>query len=65
MLETYIQTTYFDRIINRANLRLITMSSGQYELIRMKEASNVKSQSGLDLGVIVHGFTFPGFRLIR
>ena len=54
MLETYIQTTYFDRIIRRANLRLITMSSGQYELIRLKEADNAKSQSGLDLGVIDH-----------
>ncbi|MBR0149554.1 MAG: SMC family ATPase [Lachnospiraceae bacterium] len=54
MLETYIQTTYFDRIINRANLRLVTMSGGQYELIRMQEAANAKSQSGLDLGVTDH-----------
>lgn len=54
MLETYIQMTYFDRIIQRANLRLMMMSSGQYELIRMKEAANAKSQSGLDLGVIDH-----------
>ena len=54
MLETYIQTTYFDRIIRRANLRFLTMSGGQYELIRMKEAANVKSQSGLDLGVVDH-----------
>lgn len=54
MLETYIQMTYFDRIINRANLRLMTMSSGQYELIRLKEAANGRSQSGLDLGVIDH-----------
>ncbi len=53
-LETYVQTTYFDRIIERANLRLITMSGGQYELVRLKEASNTKSQSGLDLGVIDH-----------
>ncbi len=53
-LETYIQTTYFDRIINRANLRLLTMSGGQYELMRMKEAANAKSQSGLDLGVKDH-----------
>ena len=30
------------------------MSAGQYELVRMKEAANVKSQSGLDLGVIDH-----------
>lgn len=54
MLETYIQTTYFDRIINRANLRLITMTSGQYELIRLQEASKGNSKSGLDLGVIDH-----------
>ncbi len=52
MLETYVQTTYFDRIIRRANLRLVTMSGGQYELVRLKEADNAKSQSGLDLGVI-------------
>ena len=54
MLETYIQTTYFDRIINRANLRLITMSGGQYELIRLRVAENAQSQSGLDLGVVDH-----------
>ena len=54
MLETYIQMSYFDRIIRRANLRLITMSSGQYELTRLKEADNSRSKSGLDLGVIDH-----------
>ncbi len=54
MLETYIQMTYFDRIINRANLRFMTMSAGQYELIRMREADNAKSQSGLELNVIDH-----------
>ncbi len=54
MLETYIQTTYFDRIIQRANLRLVIMSGGQYELKRMQEAENARSQSGLDLGVVDH-----------
>lgn len=54
MLETYIQTTYFDRIISRANLRFMKMSGGQYELKRQDEASNSKSQSGLELGVIDH-----------
>ena len=29
-LETYVQMAYFDRILRRANLRLMTMSSGQY-----------------------------------
>ena len=54
MLETYIQTTYFDRIIARANLRFMKMSDAQYELKRLEEASNNRSQSGLDLGVIDH-----------
>jgi len=54
MLETYIQTTYFDRIINRANSRLLIMSGGQYELKRRKEAENNRSQSGLELDVIDH-----------
>ena len=54
MLETYIQTTYFDRIIDRANLRLLIMSDGQYELKRCEEAENNRSQSGLDLNVIDH-----------
>ncbi|MBQ6702715.1 MAG: SMC family ATPase [Clostridia bacterium] len=54
MLETYIQMTYFDRIIERANTRLIVMSGGQYELRRRLEAENNRSQSGLDLNVIDH-----------
>lgn len=54
MLETYIQMTYFDRIINKANLRLMTMSAGQYELVRLKDAVDGRSQVGLDLGVIDH-----------
>ncbi len=54
MLETYIQMTYFDRIIERANLRLMVMTGGQYELTRRKEASNNRSQSGLELDVIDH-----------
>lgn len=54
MLETYIQTTYFDRIISRANLRLMKMSGTQYELKRLSEALNNKGQSGLELGVIDH-----------
>ena len=29
-LETYIQMTFFDRILRRANLRFLVMSGGQY-----------------------------------
>ena len=54
MLETYVQTAYFDRIIKRANVRLMTMSDGQYELVRRAEAANKVQQSGLDLDVIDH-----------
>ena len=54
MLETYIQMAYFDRIINRANIRLISMTSGQYELIRKTSADNKRKQSGLELDVIDH-----------
>ena len=54
MLETYIQMTYFDRIISRANRRFLVMSGGQYELKRRIEAENNRSQSGLELDVIDH-----------
>ena len=51
MLETYVQMTYFDRIIARANTRLMVMSGGQYELKRRMEAENKTSKSGLELDV--------------
>lgn len=54
MLETYIQATYFERIINRANLRLMKMSDAQYELKRQERASNDRIKSGLELSVIDH-----------
>jgi len=54
MLETYIQMTYFDRILARANTRFMVMSGGQYELKRRIEADNNRSQSGLELDVIDH-----------
>lgn len=54
MLETYVQTRYFDRIIQRANTRFMIMSRGQYELRRADHAQNQRSQSGLDLDVTDH-----------
>ena len=53
-LETYVQMAYFDRILRRANLRLMTMSSGQYELKRRESPGNKKDKSGLELNVIDH-----------
>jgi len=52
MLETYIQMTYFDRIISKANTRLLVMTGGQYELKRRIEAQDKSSKSGLDLNVM-------------
>ena len=54
MLETYIQTAYFDRILGRANTRLLIMSGGQYELRRCARAGDNRSQTGLELEVIDH-----------
>lgn len=54
MLETYIQTTYFERILARANIRLQKMSGGQYDLKRREKADNKQSQSGLELDIIDH-----------
>ncbi len=54
MLETYVQTRYFDRIIQRANTRFMVMSCGQYELRRADRAQNQRSQSGLELDVTDH-----------
>ena len=54
MLETYIQTTYFDRILERANLRLRKMSGGQYDLKRRRAAANMRGQSGLELDIVDH-----------
>ena len=54
MLETYVQMSCFDRIIRRANLRLMVMSGNRYELARRKTAADLRSQSGLELDVIDH-----------
>ncbi len=53
-LETYVQMAYLDRILNRANTRLMVMSSGQYELIRKEDVRDSRSQVGLELDVVDH-----------
>ena len=54
MLETYVQMTYFQRIIARANTRLLSMTDGQYELRHRREVDNLRSQGGLELDVVDH-----------
>lgn len=54
MLETYVQMFYFDRILARANTRLMVMTGGQYELKRDESSADKRSQKGLDLNIIDH-----------
>ena len=42
------------RILRRANLRLLTKTSGQYELQRQENGSNKREKTGLELNVIDH-----------
>lgn len=53
-IEAYVQAAFFDRILIRANRRLMVMTDNQYELKRREEAENNRSQSGLELDVIDH-----------
>lgn len=59
--ETYVQTSYFERILRRANIRLQKMTNGQYDLIRRVDELGKRSQVGLDIDVFDHynGTTRP------
>lgn len=52
-LESFVQQSYFERILSYANLRLLQMSQGQYEL-RREEKGSRRSKSGLDLCILDH-----------
>lgn len=53
-LETHIQAVYLNKITNRANVRLLEMTDGRYELIRSEADGNLRGKSGLELDVIDH-----------
>jgi exonuclease SbcC len=53
-LETYIQTTYFERVLVRANRRLLKMSDSQYELQRKKDSDTKNKKTGLEIELIDH-----------
>lgn len=53
-LETYIQMTWFDRILASASVRLMKMTSGQYELRRQEDPENRQSKTGLEIEVVDH-----------
>ena len=50
-LETYVQTAYFERMLKRANQRLLKMTNGQYQLRRREEPLNKAEKTGLDLDI--------------
>lgn len=52
-LEAFVQQSTFERILRYANLRLLQMSQGQYEL-RREEKGSRRSRSGLDLCILDH-----------
>jgi len=50
--EQFVQASYFNQIIIEANKRLSALSNGRYELLRKVNATDHRSQSGLELDVI-------------
>lgn len=50
-LETFVQQYYFNRVINAANERLRTLTSGRFTLRRKASADTLTSKTGLDLDV--------------
>ena len=51
-LTTYVLRQWFERVVEAANLRLSTMSSGRYELERVDEAENKRDRTGLSLSIL-------------
>lgn len=52
--ERYILIDYFNRVLVQANIRFSRMAGGQYELVRARESSDMRLQTGLELNVADH-----------
>ena len=50
--EQFVQASYFNRILEQANLRLSEMTNGRYELRRREESSDLRVRFGLDIDVM-------------
>lgn len=50
--EIYVQSVYFDYVLQEANQRFALLSNQRYKLLRKKEATNLKSISGLELEIL-------------
>lgn len=53
-LETYVQMIYFSRVLERASLRFLDMSGGQYEFLLQEDPTDKRKQGGLDIHVMDH-----------
>ncbi|MBQ5316775.1 MAG: SMC family ATPase [Oscillospiraceae bacterium] len=53
-LETYVQTAFFDSILGKANVHLMSMSGGKYEMERREEADRANSSYGLEINAVDH-----------
>ena len=49
--ERYVLSTYFEQILEYANIELMKMTQGRFALYRKKDVKGVKQQ-GLDLSVL-------------
>lgn len=50
--EQFVQASYFNHILEQANLRLSEMTNGRYELRRREETTDLRTRSGLDIEVM-------------
>ena len=53
-LETYAQTAFFEQIVGCANVRLLSMTDRQYELVCRSGGTDGRRNAGLELGVLDH-----------
>ena len=49
--EQYIQATYFEDVVRAANLRLIPMTQGRYQLLRREDWDTLSGKNALELDV--------------
>lgn len=52
--ETYVQRTYFDRVLSLSDTHMSAITGGRYGLKRASGSSDNRSKSGLDINVADH-----------
>lgn len=62
--ESYIQRQYFERVIHRANQRLVQMTSGQF-LLKCKSLDQLKSRGKVGLDLDIHSLVTDSERDVK